>query len=294
MDESAKPGKPGAERDEEEISLVDLLAVLLRRRRIVIGFTAASLALAVGFFFAAPALGLRPAQRYTVAAKLYPNQVPGSIRGDIGIEVPGYAAALAADPAFIAPAVWDSGLYRGTKAKGPGDPQFLLFLESEFIDQDYKVENAKGILSLSLSDEDQELAERFMRRLAAELDAKLRGIVAERSAELFEVTQDLVGEVGDDSQYLSDYLRSQLVSSKAYSSGDIPLLSELSELRVIAERRGRAKGAGILVVAGFCLGILAAFCAEALESVKRDPESMAKIRSALAAGASRRGGAPKA
>jgi hypothetical protein len=271
-------------KNEDEISLIDLLVVLLRRRWIVIWMTAASIVGALGIFYLAPAIGLRPKESFSVNASLYPTPIPSSIRGDIGIDIASYALSLATDSAFIADIVWDSGLYETRQASDARDPRFLAYLENGFIGKDYKVELVKGILDISLKGKDKEKAERFVRRITARVDAELRRIVAERSKIIYATSKALVGDIGDDSQYLSDSIKADLVSSQTYASGEIALLSELSEIVVLSERKGRASSCAVVVLAGFFFGILAAFCVDAIAAVKSDKESMGKIRGALDSG----------
>ena len=75
-------------REEDEISLIDLFIVLVRRRRVILSMTVAAVAVALLVFYAMPALGKSSRYSITTEATFIPVQIPQAIRNTIGFDLP--------------------------------------------------------------------------------------------------------------------------------------------------------------------------------------------------------------
>ncbi len=282
MEQDAKLER-GREADDE-ISLIDLAIVLIRRRAIILWSLVLSAVIAFGYFYAAPALGLRDIKTVFVEAKYISVPVPASIRGEIGLDVAQYATALIKSPVYIADLAWELGVEGAGGMAGPDDAEFVGLVKQGFIGGTYKVSVDSGSIQVSLKATNQAKAEAFMRSLATRVDADLRKEVARRARLLSTSMEPLLARVESANAGLSDSIKQAMISSNAYSIGELPLFTQVGDLQVITEKKSGAKGAIVVTFAGFFLGLLAAFVAEAIANIRKDEEAMRRIREALGKG----------
>jgi capsular polysaccharide biosynthesis protein len=262
-------------KDDDEISLIDIFIVLLRQRKIIIGITAVAVLIAVAYFYAAPAVGLRPRYSYSVDASFVPVQFPPSIKTEIGIDIPNYAKMIATAPGNLVAPVWAMGLAVTKTMSGPEDTDFRTFLIKEFIGKKYSCTIDKdGALRLSIQDKDRAVAETFLKSVVALTDQTLRQEVSKRARVIADSMDTLIAETEKKGLAVSVEARQMLLSSRNFMNENTTLLQTVSDLQVSRIKNGRSTGAIVTVLAGFFLSILAAFIAEAIANVRKDEEAL--------------------
>ena len=270
----------------DEISLIDLLIVLIRRRKIIVGMTGAALVLAVVFFYAAPALGLASYDSYTVEAVLVPVRFPSSIKDEIGMDLPRYAMSIATSPVNLIGPVWAMG-FSGTKTMaGPEDPSFLSFIKREFLGRKIYTctVNGEGGLVFSVNNENRAVAESFLKTMVGITDLKVRKEVAQRARVIADSMETVLAESEKRALPVSVEAKQMFLSSRSFTNEDAPLLLDLSGVETSRDRTRPSTGVVIMMLAGLLLGIFVAFIAEAVSNVRKDEEAMGKIREARAFG----------
>jgi hypothetical protein len=271
--------------DEDEISLVDLFIVLVRRRRIIIGITAAAVVLALAVFYAAPALGLNSRYSYAVEASFVPVQFPPVIKTEIGIDLPSYAKAIATAPGNLVGPVWAMGL-AGTRAMaGPDDPDFLNYLKKDFVGKKYTCTiGGDGGLRLTLRNQDRAVAESFLKAMVELTDLRLRQDVAKRARSIADSMEAVLAESGKKGLPVAAEAQQMFLASRGFADEDAPLLQPVAGLETSRERKGRSTGAVVTVIAGLFLSVLVAFVVEAVANVRKDEDAMRRLREAMAHG----------
>lgn len=271
---------------QEEISFVDLVIVLIRRRRIVIALTLAAFVLALGYFYAAPAIGLTSRDSYTVDDVFVPVRFPPSIKNEIGMDLPSYAMSIATSPVNLIGPVWAMGLESTKSMTGPDDPSFLSLLKKDFIGKGIYTctVNGDGALVFSVNNKNRSVAETFLKTMVGVTDLKLRQEVSKRARVIADSMETVLVESEKKGLPVSVEARQMFLSSRSFTNEDTSLFQELSGVETSRERVGRSKGAIVTVAVGFILGILLAFVVEAVMNIKKNEDTMRKIRAAMAHG----------
>jgi hypothetical protein len=80
---------------KNEVTLVDLLVVVIKHRRLIGGAAVLSAVVSGVIFFGLPLFGIVSFRTYTVSAIIIPNQLPPSLQKELGIEPFALTAAYA-------------------------------------------------------------------------------------------------------------------------------------------------------------------------------------------------------
>ncbi len=272
-------------REEDEISLVDLFIVLVRRRKIILWMTVAAVALALVIFYAMPALGKYSRYSYSVEMTFVPVQFPPVIKAEIGIDLPSYAKVVATTPGNLAGPVWAMGLEETRKMTGPDDPDFLTYLKKDFLGKKYSCTVViDGSLRLSLKNKDRAIAASFLKAIIDLTDLRVRQDVAKRARSIADSMEAVLIESGKKSLPVTAEAQQMFLASRSFASEDMPLFQPASGMQTSREKKGRSTSAVGMVLAGFFLGILLAFVVEAIANVRKDEDAMRRIREAMAHG----------
>lgn len=265
--------------EEDEISLVDLLVVIIKHRRLTIGATSLSVLIVAIIFFVFPIFGIVSFGSYTVKASALPSQIPPALEKELGISPDALTLSYAKNVQEVATSVKRNGLMRNII----GDEEGWLFktaIARSFIGKMYKVEERDGTIYFEVSVRNPRAGENFLREMITYVDAQLRSEIASRSTIVAESMESL--RAGDSSSLsISDSAKQLIISSETYRSGKTPALVITSEPEILVDSQGRAKNAVIIVFGTLFLSIFLAFVLDYIERIKADPESSAKIRKAL-------------
>lgn len=265
--------------EEDEISLVDLLVVLIKHRRLIIGATSLSALVVLTIYFLLPLFGIISFGSYTINASAIPSQIPPALEKELGIRPEILARSYAENLEEVAAAVSRNRLMRNIV----GDDEGWLFktmIARSFIGQKYKVQNNDGAIAFEVVVRNPRAGENFLREMITYADAQLRSEIASRSTIVAESMESLRTETSSGLG-LSESVRQLIISSETYRSGKAPALVITSEPEILVDAQGKAKTAIIIVFGTLFFSIFAAFVLEYIGNLKADPESSAKIRKAL-------------
>jgi hypothetical protein len=265
--------------EEDEISLVDLLVVLIKHRRLIIAATSLSAIAVATIFFVLPLFGIVSFGSYTIRATAVPSQIPPALEKELGIKPELLAQSYAENLEAVAAAVSRNRLMRNIV----GDEEGWLFrttIARSFIGQKYKIKNKEGTIDFEVAVSNARAGENFLREMITYVDARLRSEIASRSTIVAESMESLRTETSSSTS-LSDNAKQLIISSETYRSGKTPALVITSEPEILVDSQGRAKNAVIIVMGTFFLAVFLAFILDYIDRLKADPESSAKIRKAL-------------
>lgn len=301
---------------EDEISLVDLLAVIVRHRRLIIGVPLVVGLAAALYLYALPALGLteRPVSTYEVRKDLEVATVPEDLKGVVPFDPVARTRSLLKDVRVVGPEYAE--LFPDARAERT-DEEYNTWIREEIIGEHLSTsyDGDTEILSVTFRGPDLELAEAFLDRLyravrtevvkpyLEELDE-----TEERISRRINSTEQAVGaamSLGLFDEDGGDGSAAELGASRIlpFERGNAELLGDLfferGELRAFREQMEQPlaptgdpvvfveEGAGRrsvrLLVAVLTAGFLSVFLAFVLEyarGVSRDPEESAKLKSA--------------
>lgn len=265
--------------EEDEIDLLDLFIVLVKRRRLVVGLPLLT-ALAVGvYLFLLPALGLVSFQSYTLQAVMTSVQLPPALRDQVGLDLNGLAVSFGQEFHTVLEAVAKNNLRVDGEKADPQDIRFRTYILKSFIGKAYKVTSGREGVRFVVQVKDREAGKRFLKDMIDRVDGNLRKRVAERSRIIYESMEPFYKEAGPTT-VLSDAVKQLITSSYIYKDGTVPILVAVSEPETFLESQKRSVTFIVAVVAAFFLAVFLAFILEYVENIKKDPERMAKLRSA--------------
>ena len=257
--------------EEDTISLIDLLAVLIRHRLLIIIGTLVALVGAIIYVSvgpgAAPEEAAVPEIRYTVRQDLLVLDLPEAAATYLNLEPAPTVAQLLENPAVVA-AAWAQA-YDDDRAQS--SPALLQADVAQLIGGgDYTVSNSGAIISLSWSDTDRSAAEGFISALntavADELASQLGPLAAETAALAPEDSpaRALLSRLGTDPGSLL-----------------VPLGTSTAEERIAPEEgTDPAMIVVIATITALFLFIFLAFVLEYVGRVKQEPEEMEKLKAA--------------
>lgn len=266
--------------EEEDISLVDLFVVMLKRRRLIIGATALTAVAAAVIFFGLPQFGLLSFGSYTIQATASATQLPPALNEQLRIDVAVMSASYAQSIDQVASAAFRNRL-TDTDADDVNSWPFRTYIARSFIGNAYKVTNTAGVITFELSCSDAEKGKTFLTEMIGYAERQTRAEIASRSALIKSSMESLHSGVEGSSSSLVESVKQLILASRIYSTGDTPVLTITSAPEILVDAQGRGSKAVLVVMAVFMVTIIAAFILEYIEKVKSDPESMLKINQAL-------------
>lgn len=293
--------------NEETVSLIDLVAVVLKHRRIIIISTLCAVVLGIAAYLLYPPYSLARAERERIVEANMSLMLGSNI--DDGISDVGGSNFLMqslTDPAKILVALRTAGYSTIDKIQidASADQDKVLYMirrrliENKGIDgaglkessRRYSVKLDKGVVSIIFKNGDAEKATAFLTALSVVGERDLRAFAlpfAKSTIEAYE--QLLMVQNPSESIEASIALGYRNYSlAKALAAGTVsPLLMLrepyvlIPELSLAAIRKDVLKKVIILVFGVLFMAVFVAFVLQYVDSVKKDPESMRKIQNAL-------------
>ena len=268
---------------EDEIDLVDLLAVLLKWRVSIFKMVVLSATATALILFAAPLAGLVSFDKYQVRAVALPVLLPPALKNELAMEPIRGAQVFATDSREVAAALEASGyvedIYRDTGRNGWA---YQSFIKDDFIGKAYRVEIEGAFLSFKIDTKKPENAKLFLERIVEHTEARLRTTIASKSALIARSMEDLYKNT-EDIPMLSDSVKQLIISSNVYAKGQFNALELTFEPQIYIVKQGRSMMFIVAVMASFFASILIVFIAEALMNMRNDPVASEKIVSAMKA-----------
>lgn len=282
-----------SEAREDELTFIDLLAVVLRYRRGIIALNAAAwLCLAAAYAFLPGLLLDRrvATQPVEVIAQVAPAQTALSFIGEKPLL--DRAASMASDPIIILDALRYAGIaeldHKDVSAAAGG---VAVSVVRDWIKgESFAVSVMNGNLHLTLFTKDADRGSVFLSRLIDSVNASLFSSFAPIAAAEVEQFERFLS-IGDASAPVleamaANYTRYQ--GALSYKSEASDALIAMHEPYVIAQPlniatiRAELLGKGVLSLIGvFFLSFFLAFIRKAVDDIKNDPQAMKKLRSAL-------------
>ncbi len=299
---------------EDTITLIDLIAEIVRYRRLVVLGTFLSGALAIVVLFLGPLIGLEigPQIVYTAEQRILINQVPADLEQYITINPAAAVRTILQSPGVV------GEVYRPFEEDPPEDrteEQYLTMVRQSVIGDIYGVEwdEDTQILALSFTDASPEHAIDFLARIVGIMGAELTSQAGPQIAEtaraietaiietertvarlfeqavpqlafaevsVFEIVASVDGIAGMDLNSLA------ILESAAERLYDVAtdarsLYTLLGTPTVYEDQTGnRAVIVIIATMTAFFVSMFLAFMLGFVRRIKQDPEEMAKLKAA--------------
>jgi hypothetical protein len=171
--------------EADEISLIDLVAVLVRYRRMIIWGTVLVGVVVVVALCVFPAVGITggDAPVYTVSMQVNVVTVPEEVNRYGSVDLLLTLRDVLLDPVYVLPHYQRMRSAAGDPmAEGQSRPERLLFLRDEYIGDEYEVslDRAQSSVTISCTCENPELVSEFLRSLVANVDGPVQAEIADR------------------------------------------------------------------------------------------------------------------
>lgn len=292
---------------DDEISLVDLFAVLLAHRRLIIVSTLVALALAVLAYFVYPAYSLAKAERERIVEVNARLMLDAGVKSSVG-EVEGNNFILQSlnDPATILAALRESGYEKlGGISLGSADGQdsALYAVRRRLIENKsatgaslketsrmYVVALEKGVVSIIFKNGEPDRARVFVEALLNKAEDELQQFVLPYVEDVVDAYERLL-ETANPSEAIEASIaqgyHDYIAAKKMVEGTSSPLVILRKPYLLIPEfsidefRADTLKKGVLLVFGVFFMAVFGAFVLQYIESVKKDPAAMAKIRDAM-------------
>jgi hypothetical protein len=281
----------GSTEDNDEISLVDLFAVMIRRRRFIVLGTAICTVLAVLYIFLLPQLTGRSDRRYTATFSAAQVQFPKGIEAKIGVSVGNLAAGRAMQQDFAA------AEYRRYPLMGEKNiVKMLPFEYNSYI----ATQVLQGKYSVTFNG--QSLVMTFITSDVRQAQALASSVVTDLNRYLEETITPAVEQAAAAAQAIIDTGKthegkSAVIDTGAYTQQqqlleDIKVFRKLNSTFFVIKKtpfittqpQGKTKKMVIAVFVFFFIFVFIAFLLNALENIKKDPEVIKKLSDAWKAG----------
>jgi len=284
------------EQNEDEISLVDLLVVLLKHWKMIVVIPLVVLIISIGYAF------LKPVQKAEKRSETYitltVNPLIKQFSGLVNLEDL-ISNFYLKDLSILYKAVEDVGIEKINDLKLPANPEERMYLIKTFLidgkdlqnndlknlEKIYLIEYKNGVIWLTTRFENKDQSNKFLELVTFAVKNKVNELLLPIAKKEVEDYERIILE---DNKNASTQNLLQIRYS-AYSSA-LQLVKGEQEIIIISNPISVEPPAPsnnsktILFVAFFAalfFAIFLAFVLEAIENIRKDPEAMAKIRSAL-------------
>jgi len=286
MDEQNKDQNSASESDE--VSLVDLLAVILKYRRLVIALPLVVTLLAGLYLYALPLIGKGPQKGYMVEVSVSLRTFPEDMQNRISVDI-----VQSLNTYFTSVPVQSIAYTKcfPEEVKGFDKVQLSTFIRDELLAKRFKCAYSpeSNRYSLSLKSNDAEAADRYLVMLWSSglgvLRARLNdafttsiGLI-DRDLTVFNALKSLDAGANSKANLLNT--RQRLVEYQADTK--FPVEGEPYHLAFLSDgvSGGKAKKLVLCFFASLFIALLAAFCCNAIDRIKQDPTAMEKLKHAM-------------
>jgi len=292
---------------DDTVSLVDLVAVVLRRRRLITVATLGAAALSLALYLVYPQYKMAQAERERIVEVNMSLMLGSGFRVGVGeAEGTNFLIQSLYDPASILSALRTAGYDHIEKTlinQGADQDKALYTIRRRFMDNRgldgsplnensrlYSVRQDKGVIIIVFKNGDPEKAKAFLNALETGVKRDLLEFVLPYARATIDSYERLLmvqnpNETIEASiaQGYRDYATAK--SLIAGEASPLTLLRKpyvlMPEVSIQAIRKDVLKKCVLLVFGVFFLSVFAAFVLQYVDTVKKDPESMGKIQDAL-------------
>lgn len=183
----------------ETISLVDLIAVVVRYRRLIFWGTIVAVVGAALLFYAGPRIGLDvgPQSEFTVERRVVVNPLPVELASHLPFEIGSIIQAVATDPRLVRLSFESAEAAVGKDVPpNRSNTRFSATIRRDVIDNSYRVHlNVRtDTITLSYTTDDREFGEAFLEEVIRSIGPELSTQVLPQIEEAAEVAQLAVSD----------------------------------------------------------------------------------------------------
>ena len=280
--------------EDEEISLIDLFAVLIKHRILIVAGTIAAFILAVLYLFALPKLDKDNSNRnVTMEYRISVTQLPVALEQEISTQknlgvVKSMAESQFLDIISVVEEIKNVNPFTTEKSSKLEGYKYNSFVKGLMKEKKYEAKAAtvrnEIVLTITVPESNIDLANRFVQNLTSKNNKELEDFFFP-TIEAFKKSRKNAydsltasGETAGKSDIQTVLLMiNQIDEFYANYSG---FLNCSTEPFIIPEPLGRVKKTIIVTFAAFFILVFVAFVLNAVDNIKQDPEASEKIKSA--------------
>jgi hypothetical protein len=274
--------------ESNEISLVDIFAVVLRYRKLIIGLPLILTAILGIYLYALPLAGVTKVKKeYLVQLSVTINQLPTDLKDRINVDI---GQSLNAYFSSVPIQTIEYGKYFPKDLASLKDGELSTFIKKVLIEKklEFALDAKESLYTISFKTDDQESGERYlsalwsgaandvMNRLHSNYASALR--LLDQGIKVFEDAKKLDAESLNGKAIL---VNEQQGIIALQSNPSFPFDKTPEDIVTIVNTGGRSKPMLVVFFASLLIALLGAFLLQAARNIKDDPESMDKIRAAL-------------
>lgn len=265
--------------DEEEISLVDLFAVLIKWRRVLLAIPALTFIIAGLILFGGPAVGLYSFKKSTVELSMTQTQLPPAIRAELPINVEQLAITYVTDVIKLGELIKKHNVIEDADISDMDESTFRTYISEDFLRTVYSASNAGGRIIFRMNTKKPKEATLFLQEIAEYMNTRISGDILDRTKIIAQSMSALYKEI-PNATTLSDASKQLIVSSRIFMEKNEKVFSALTEPVILNSKQGRGKTLATVVIASFFASVMLAFLLEAIVRVRNDPVAMEKLSAA--------------
>jgi len=294
--------------DEDTISLIDLVAVVLKRRRLIIMSTVCAVAASLAVFLLYPGYKYAKAEKEQVVEASTTFMLSSALKAILGEgESTNYINQALSDPVNILAAMRTAGYIKlddNTRIDAGSNAEQTMYairrrvLQNKSVSGEilkpeqalYKSALVNGVGSITFYDKDSIRAKIFLETLVKTIDSSITDYIrpyaqskldAYENLLLIEKPSELVGITIVQGYETYSLIKNYLMEKRSPVTILRPPFVLKAQISLEAIQNNILKKAIILVFGVFFMAVFAAFVLQYVDTVKKDPESMNKLRDAL-------------
>ena len=278
---------------DDEISLIDLVSVLIRHRMMIIIGTVLAFVLGAVYLFVYPALFPKAVKReITVEYSINVASIPGAIASKLPAKFNNLKNVVNAevnDPVFLVKEMKKNNPYAAEDSKPLNDLELNKFVQTLLKDKKISSKSAsirdEIVVTMTIPEEGLDTATRMIDSMIATINENVERPFLLEVDKLKKTQQDTYDEI------VKVYSENANIADAQSLMLNVRQIEEfLNDYKIVAFREvepfvvleplGRMKKLIIVTFAAFFILIFAAFLNNAIYNIKKDPEASSKLKTA--------------
>lgn len=288
---------------DDEISLLDLLAVLLRYRKFIVIFTGIVTALAIVVLFVLPlVIPSFNSKKYEVQYKIMTAEMPETLRTSLGIAASNsnsnsnvirfYSQENFTNLQFLASEYKNYPIF-STDIEKIDEYSYNNMIQKMIQDKSFEAKiplaNDYFVFIVTPKAENLEMADKLVKDMTEKTNVLLKNMIFPRLKELRTNTESSLVDLQKSFTGATDVstiarMQSLIQVIDSFDARYPDLVYITDEPFVISQSQGRVKKLIIVFFAAFFVSIFIAFARNAVENIKKDPEANKLMTDAWNAG----------
>jgi uncharacterized protein involved in exopolysaccharide biosynthesis len=274
---------------EDEVSFVDLLAVCIRYRRLIVGLPVIVTLAAILALYVLPILGVnRTKQSYTEQIVVGIGQQPKNLQEYLDFDViKSLNAALSSTQT-----VQDLySKYFPSEVSGMDADALSSFVQSGIIGKrlTHAYDANESLFTLRFQANDKKKTEEFTLELWARASSSVQDILSEKYATAISLMKQQLNSSLDGKQDSAALLQKSAIAqtyqvlSLFQNSKQFPFRGDKNAMLIVNPQQSRKRAILLIFFSSLFAAILGAFILNAARGIRQDPQSMAKLKEAWGA-----------